>query len=206
MNRKQRRAIGKQTAAAQGRRPSLADEGMRHQLEGRLDRARALYLQALGSDPDDAAALHRLGLLCIQEGNPSGGVEWITKSIAVEPRAAPPHNNLGVALAALGRFEEALEAYAAAIAIQPDHVDALNNRGNALCELNRQGEAISCYDRALAIQPNDAEVLNNRANALMHARSTHRGDRRVRSRAGDLPGLRARSQQSRQCVARAQSS
>jgi predicted O-linked N-acetylglucosamine transferase (SPINDLY family) len=158
--------MGKQPPAAQGRRPSLADEGMRHQLEGRLDRARGLYLQALGSDPNDAAALHRLGLLCIQEGNPSGGVEWITKSIAAEPRAAPPHNNLGVALAALGRFEEALEAYAAAIAIQPGHVDALNNRGNALCELNRQGEAISCYDRALAIQPNDAEVLNNRANAL----------------------------------------
>jgi protein O-GlcNAc transferase len=166
VNRKQRRAMGKLPAAAQGRRPSLADEGMRHQLEGRLDRARALYLQALGSDPNDAAALHRLGLLCIQEGNPSGGVEWIAKSIAVEPRAAAPHSNLGVALAALGRFEEALGAYSVAIAIQPDHVDALNNRGNALCELNRQGEAISCYDRALEIQPNDAEVLNNRANAL----------------------------------------
>jgi len=165
VNRKQRRALGKLPQAARARAPFVA-EGMRRQLEGRLDRARALYLEALAADPDDAEALHRLGVLCVQEGDPLTGVEWINKSIAREPKAATPRNNLGVALAALGRFEEAVEAYGAAIAIEPGHVDALNNRGNALCELNRHADALADFGRALAIQPNDAEVLNNRANAL----------------------------------------
>jgi protein O-GlcNAc transferase len=166
VNRKQRRATEKSAQAATGARARFTEEGMRWQREGRLDRARALYLKALAADPHDAEALHRLGVLCVQEGDPSAGVEWIAKSIAISPYAPAPRNNLGVALAALGRFEEAVEAYGAAIAIEPGHVDALNNRGNALCELNRQGEALASYDRALAIQPNDAEVLNNRANAL----------------------------------------
>jgi protein O-GlcNAc transferase len=166
VNRKQRRALGKLPQAARHARAPLTDEGMRCQREGRLDRARALFVEALEADPNDAEALHWLGVLCIQDGDPLTGVEWIGKSISLEPKAATPRNNLGVALAALGRFEQAVEAYSVAITIEPGHVDALNNRGNALCELNRHAEALANFDRALAIQPNDAEVLNNRANAL----------------------------------------
>ena len=158
--------MGKPAQAGAAASARFTEEGKRWQREGRLDRARKLYLEALSANPQDAEALHRLGVLCVQENDPSRGVEWLEKSIAINPYAATPHNNLGVALAALGRFDEAVHAYGAAIAIDPGHVDALNNRGNALGELHRLGEALASYDRALAIRPNDAEVLNNRANAL----------------------------------------
>ena len=158
--------MGKPAQAGAGASARFIEEGKRWQREGRLDRARALYLEALSANPQDAEAMHRLGILCVQENDPPRGVEWIKKSIAINQYAAAPHNNLGVALAALGRFDEAVDAYGAAIAIDPGDVDALNNRGNALYELHRLGEALASYDRALAIQPNDAEVLNNRANVL----------------------------------------
>ncbi|HEY3718603.1 MAG TPA: tetratricopeptide repeat protein, partial [Roseiarcus sp.] len=166
MNRKQRRASGKSPPFAESARSPLIDEAVRHQREGRLDRAKALLVKGLAARPEDPDALHWLGVLCIQKDDISAGIDWITKSIALNPFAAAPHNNLGVALAALGRFDEAVDAYGAAIAIDPGDLDALNNRGNALYELHRLGEALASYDRALAIQPNDAEVLNNRANVL----------------------------------------
>jgi protein O-GlcNAc transferase len=163
VNRRQRRATAK---SSQPSRAAIVEEGLAHHRAGRLERASALYRQALTAKPNDPDALYLFGVLRLQEGDPAEAVEWIGKAIPLRPNQAEMHCNLAVALASLGRFAEAVAAYGQAIAMRPDYVDAFNNRGNALCELNRHWDALGDYDRALAIRFDDADALNNRGNAL----------------------------------------
>jgi Flp pilus assembly protein TadD len=95
--RKQRRAATKQPHTSGPARPQFVDEGLRHHQAGRLDRAKALYLKALALQPNDADALHLLGVLRHQQGSSLEAVELVTKANAVKPNIADWHSNLGIA-------------------------------------------------------------------------------------------------------------
>jgi predicted TPR repeat methyltransferase len=133
---------------------------------GQLDRAIPLYRRVLSVVPDHPDALHMLGVIEAQKGNPQGAVDLIRRALTIAPDNALAHNNSGNALQDLGRFAEALASYESAIVIKPDYVLALISRGNALRSLGRYGEAVESYDRALAVQAGDADIFYNRGNAL----------------------------------------
>ena len=135
-----------------------------------MDLAKGRYLQALEIQPNDADALHLLGVLRHQEGSSFEAVGLVGKAISINPNDPNAHNNLGVALEALGRHAEAIEAYDRAIAIKPDYSEAFNNRGVALRELKQTENALANFDCALALNPHYAEALNNRGIALYELR------------------------------------
>ncbi len=166
MNRKQRGAAAKQPQTSGPARPQFVEEGLRHHQAGRLDRASAFYLKALAVQPNDADALHFLGVLRYQQGSSLEAIELITKAIAIKSNIADWHSNLGIALATLGRLDEALASYDRAITLKPDHAEAFNSRGNTLQELKRLDEARASYERAIALKPEYAEAFNNRGVTL----------------------------------------
>src|SRR3546814_19375853 len=57
-------------SAAMAVAPVLVHQGIREHRSGRLEAAAALYGRALRADPFDADALHLLGLLNLQSGDP----------------------------------------------------------------------------------------------------------------------------------------
>lgn len=87
-------------------------------------------------------------------------------ALALDPRLAGAHNNLGNALRMLDRVAEAVECYRAALANGLDHPLVYYNLGSALRHLDRTEEAERAFRRALALQPDYAEAWNNRANLL----------------------------------------
>jgi predicted O-linked N-acetylglucosamine transferase (SPINDLY family) len=141
-------------------------QGLALHQQGRLDEAEAHYRFVLGTQPRHFGALHLTGLVHYQRGNYAAAVDWISRAIEVEPNAAEPHSNLGLALLALLRPEEALASHERALKLKPEVPASLNNRGNALLALNRPLEALADYDRALKWQPNFALAHNNRGNTL----------------------------------------
>ncbi|MFZ9635809.1 MAG: tetratricopeptide repeat protein, partial [Alphaproteobacteria bacterium] len=96
--------------AAAGTR-ALFEEGVRLHQARRLSEAQALYERVLRERPGHPGALHLMGVLDIQRGEPAAAVEKIRAAIAANPGAAPFHGNLGTALQALGRLDEAAAAY-----------------------------------------------------------------------------------------------
>ncbi len=166
LNRKQLSAALEQAGARGQLHCQLVEEGLAHHQRGRRDLAQSCYLKALAMEPDDADALHYLGVLHHQEGRSSAAADLIAKAVAIKRNDAIAYNNLGVVLESLGRCEEAVSACDQAVAIQPDYAEALNNRGNALLNLARLSEALKTYDRALAVRPGYAEAHNNRGIAL----------------------------------------
>ena len=175
MNRKQRRA-----AEAHARRfdaprsdpraAKLVAAGVAHHQAGQLGEAETLYRDALAAQPDNADALHLLGVLASQIGRHEDAVDLIGRAIAQIGELGGDnshfHANLGLALAGLNRFDEALASYERALTARADYAEALCHRGDALRQLGRLDEALASYDQALAARPDYAAAWSDRGNVL----------------------------------------
>ncbi|MGA2441524.1 MAG: tetratricopeptide repeat protein [Tepidisphaeraceae bacterium] len=145
------------------------DLGVQHHQAGRLREAEGIYRQILAGDPNNAHALHLLGLLSSQVGQGETAVEYIRRAIAQNPTAARYHCDLGAAMAIAGRYEQAIEAYERAILLQPDLSDAHENKGSSLIRLGRFERAVESLQTALRLKPNDFRVLDSLGSALSQA-------------------------------------
>ena len=137
-----------------------------HHQAGRLQAAELGYRQILALEPNQADALHLLGVIAHQVGRHDVAVEYISRAIGLQNADPAYHNNLAEALRALGRCTEAVASCRRAIALRPEYAQAHYNLGNALRDQGAQDEAINAYRQALALAPDYFEALNNLGNAL----------------------------------------
>jgi protein O-GlcNAc transferase len=141
--------------------------GLAFHRQGRLMEAEGSYRWVLARQADQFEALHLLGLVRMQQGDPSAALDLMSRALRIRPNATEVLSNLNVVLMALNRHGEALANLEKMIAAHPADVNALFNRGIALAALGRGEEAIASYDRALKIQPALVDALYNRAAALV---------------------------------------
>jgi protein O-GlcNAc transferase len=144
----------------------LLAEGVKRHQAGRLTEAESYYRRLLSAQPDHADALHLLGILAYQRGQPATSAELINQAINLNEHNASYFCSLGNALQAMKRFAEALAGYDKALALNSGYALALYNRGNVLLEMNRFGEALASYEKALELKPDYVEALGNRGLAL----------------------------------------
>ena len=152
-----------------GPRPGLVEvlqQAIRLQQQGRFDEAQRRYRSVLKAQPDQADALHYLGVLRAQQGNPQEAARLISRALELRPQLAEAHSNLGNVLQALDRVEAAIASYERALELKPAYLDAHHNRGTALARLKRHAEALASFDHALALKPDHADALNDRGASL----------------------------------------
>jgi len=142
------------------------EAALARQQQGDLAGAERICRELLSRQPGDADALHLLGLVALQRGQPQAAVAAISQSLQSDPAQPVAHLNLGVAWRQVGRLQQALECFVRALALEPDNAEANNNRADALLELGRPEEALRSVERALAVKPNFPMALNNCGNAL----------------------------------------
>jgi len=73
--------------------------------------AEAFCRQVLANQPENAQALHLLGLICSDRGEHEKALNWMERAVEADPLAAEYRTNQGVVLERLGRTEEAVAAY-----------------------------------------------------------------------------------------------
>ncbi|WP_084536795.1 tetratricopeptide repeat protein [Azospirillum halopraeferens] len=144
-------------------------EAVAHHRAGRLQDAARAYDAVLALQPRHADALHLLGVLAIQAGQPATAVELIGRAIAQAGDIADYHDNLGSALAAAGRPADAVAAHRRALALRPDSAPARFNLGNALHAAGRPDRAAAAFRGALALRPDYTKAWYNCGNALRDA-------------------------------------
>jgi protein O-GlcNAc transferase len=142
------------------------NEGLQHHQSGRLAEAEQCYRRVLIDEPNNADALHLLGVIAYQVKRPGVAVELIERAIAINPSAAMYFNNLGNALRDMGERDRAAAAFERAIALQPDYAEAHANLGSARRDQARFADAVSCYQRALALNPSLAPARADLATVL----------------------------------------
>lgn len=128
---------------------------------GEIEAARQLYLRILAIEPDNAQALHLMGVAAYQQGRCDAAINLIEKAIERDDTCADYHNNLGNACLEAGRAGEAAGHYRHAIRLQPDYGEAHFGLGNACYQNGDHQEALSSYATAVALSPGFAEAHNN---------------------------------------------
>lgn len=134
--------------------------------EGRFAEAKAAYRDILRQTPNQFDALHLLGVLALQSGDPVKGLAWIDKAIAERSDVSIAHKHRGMGLEALGRDTEALSAYERAVALNADYAEAWANHGHLLLQRQNNEAALRSLDKALALQPGLPLAAVDRAVAL----------------------------------------
>lgn len=137
---------------------SLLQSALDLHRNGQLAQAETYYRQFLAVQPDNAFALHLLGLVYQQTQRFSQAVNLIGQALAIEPDNADYLNNYGAALRANGQLELAIASYRKALQITPNDFDLQNNLGNAYLELKHYEEAAGCYRRVLRQFPNNKDI------------------------------------------------
>ena len=74
---------------------------IQHHQAGRLQAAEQIYRQILEAEPNQADAMHLLGVIAHQVGRHEAAVDYIRRAIALQGSAAVFHHNLGEAYLAL---------------------------------------------------------------------------------------------------------
>ncbi len=143
------------------------ERAVSHHRRGELQQAEVIYRQVLHVEPNNADALHLLGVIAHQRGKNEDAVCLIEKAIKVNQAVPLFHNNVGMAYSALNKLEEAIACYRHALSLNPDYYDAHTNLGNALHERGKMEEAEACHQRALSLKP-DFYMSHNNLGSLFH--------------------------------------
>ena len=133
---------------------------------GKSGDARAHYEKILAADPNHGAALHMLGLMAFQTGQPELAATLLAKAVRADPEVPSLHSNLGLALQALGLLTDAVASFHHALALAPQMAETHNNLGLALLAQGQVKEAAASFARAVALNGELADAHANLGDAL----------------------------------------
>ncbi len=134
---------------------------------GKLQEAEKIYRGLLNEQPDQADALHYLGVIGLQVGRIDEAVNLMQRAVDARPDYVDAVVNLGNGLQAQGRFEAAAERFEQALSLGPPTAPVLANLGGALAQLGRFPDAIERFEAALELQPELVETRRSLADALL---------------------------------------
>jgi len=129
---------------------SLLAKALEQHRAGDLAEAERGYQRVLKLDAHHADALHLLGVLANQRGEPTRAVELIRRAIESNGKVAAYHNNMGNAQKALGAFAEAEASYSEALRLDQNNQSAAVNLARLFEAQNRWAEASTAYEAILA--------------------------------------------------------
>jgi tetratricopeptide (TPR) repeat protein len=133
---------------------------------GKIDDALASFAKVVAREPANAAALHWLGYLHKERGEPDRAVEFLKRAIVARPSTPAFHLTLAESFRNLGQLKRAVGCCRTALKLSPDYPEALCTLGLAIHALGRPGEAVAHFRRALELRPNFAQAHRDLAMVL----------------------------------------
>jgi Flp pilus assembly protein TadD len=137
-----------------------------HHGAGRLEEAKAHYIQVLAEDSRHAGSLHLLGVIFHQAGHLAPAIQLIREAISIEPLAAPFYFSLASVLKDAGDLAGAAENYRQTLAIWPQSAEAHNNLANLLREQGDLAQAVHHATQAVEFAPLMPEAHSSLGAAL----------------------------------------
>jgi predicted O-linked N-acetylglucosamine transferase (SPINDLY family) len=141
--------------------PEALAIAIQHHQAGRLQAAEQIYRQILAAEPNQADAIHLLGVVASQAGRLDDAVACYRRALDLKPDSAEVYNNLGIAFREQGKLDDAVACCRRALELKPDYAAAHNNLGVVFTEQGKLDAAVACCRRALELKPDCAEAHNN---------------------------------------------
>jgi tetratricopeptide (TPR) repeat protein len=120
-----------------------------------------LFRHTLDVTQDNYIIENNYANLLFDQGQIEKAIEYLNKSLAIEPSSAEVHNNLAAILSKTGKTDEAIIHYRAAIKLKPDSAEPHHNLAIALSKQGKTDEAIKEYYEALRLDPDNVDSLSN---------------------------------------------
>jgi predicted O-linked N-acetylglucosamine transferase (SPINDLY family) len=137
------------------------DLATQHHRAGRFAEAEVIYRRVLEVDPNNANALHLLGVLGGQVGQAESGIQLMRRAIALQPDFVDAYNNLGCTLVAQDQPDEAIEALRNAIRLQPDNPMIRLNLTTAMLQSGLANETLAMLRALLPNAPGWVAAQSN---------------------------------------------
>jgi tetratricopeptide (TPR) repeat protein len=134
---------------------------------GQLDQAAAAYHDLLKIDPDNADAIHLLGVICFQKGDLETARQQVVEAIRLDNSVALYYANLGRIEKALGQTTAAIAAYRKSLALEPGQADVNSDISAALIDVGECTEALKFAENAVNLSPEFSAGSFNQGLALV---------------------------------------
>lgn len=128
---------------------------------GRLAEAQHGYQSVLQANSEHAEAWHLLGVLLGQSGEAQRAVEFINKSIDLQPRNPKALYNLGRILQDAGAATDAVLAYTRAVRLDKSYALAWNNLGTAFLNIDHYEGAHRAFESGILADPSYEPLHDN---------------------------------------------
>ena len=145
----------------------LMKSAWEHYRAGRPREAEQLARQAREQDPNNADALHLLGLLALVGQRPDIAADLLNHAIEIDSSVPEFHKDLGLAMRALGLLDEAITSERRAIELRPNFGEAHFHLGNFFQTKGNVDEAIAAFRKLTELEPTLAPAYLNLGNALL---------------------------------------
>lgn len=144
----------------------LLNSALRNHQAGRWPEAEQQYRRVLATEPQNADAIHLLGLLYHQTGKVEQAIGLYKQALGIRPNYLEVHGNLAMALQQQGKHTEAIGHFQQVLAIEPNHAETHLKLAVARHQQRQLDAAITHYQRAIALQPQNPSAYNNLAIVL----------------------------------------
>jgi protein O-GlcNAc transferase len=134
--------------------------------QGQLEAARKIYQEYLKKRPKSVKALYLYGTLYLQSKNYSKAVEYLTKSLTLDPCFDQARENLASAYLETEDYDKAWLNYQKIIEKNSDAATAINHCGLVLYRIGKYAEAVNWHEKALEKDPKLVSAYTNAALAL----------------------------------------
>jgi tetratricopeptide (TPR) repeat protein len=129
-------------------------------MQGRLEDAAEVCLQASRRHPADAAAYANLGNIRRDQGRLDDALACYEQALARDPALAEVHHALGNVHRQAGRNAAAIRSYGQALALEADRAESHAYLGKCLADDGRHEQALACFRRAVELRPHFPEAWN----------------------------------------------
>lgn len=111
--------------------------------------------------PDNADALHLIGVIKLRKQDYADAVFLLNKAAKLNPTNFQVHARLGISYFNTGNYQEAVSSYQKALELNPNDASIYFNLGHVYYLLERFDAALEAYNNALRLKPDYYHALTN---------------------------------------------
>lgn len=134
------------------------NEAVKWHRAGKVADAKDTYERVLAADPDNALALHYLGLALMQEGDLVRADSLISRAIALGTASVNALADLGAIKAKKREYEASVSLLSQVLTVEPAHLDALRNLATVYELTQRLDKALPLLEKVVELRPEDARA------------------------------------------------
>jgi rhomboid protease GluP len=144
------------------------------------DTEAATYLrQLISQDPTNEFVVNRLAMIELKEGDASGALELLTRTLPLQPRNGYGQVYCGRALQVLNDDKQAIEHYRKAVEIEPQLYEAQLALGSIYEKDKQPRNALLFYREAAKLRPQEVDPLRGLARVYLEIGAKKEADQTI---------------------------